>query len=102
MGLGDILQETVAPPGTATGALPVAKSGMSMKKIKIDQSRIHGFNAWNMDLEVGDYIVDHNGILYRLTESKGRNKAASGELTPKNITPNGKRAIKVDEVWFWQ
>ena len=38
-------------------------------------------NDWTMDAEAGD-VVWYRGQLCKLTESRGKNKRAAGELTP--------------------
>ena len=44
-------------------------------------------NDWCWDAESGDLYIDTRGRLFRLQESRGRNKAAAGELTPMQIKP---------------
>lgn len=41
---------------------------------------------WTQDAEPGEVVV-YQGWPHRLTESRGRNKAAAGELTPVRIKP---------------
>ncbi len=44
-------------------------------------------NAWDFNAEVGDVLADITGKIFKLYESTGRNKAAAGELTPREIKP---------------
>jgi len=65
-------------------------------------------NDWNHNLEVGDRVYvwmefQKTAVMYDLTESRGRNKAAIGELTPVRVTKNGQARVATiqDGVWYW-
>lgn len=67
------------------------------------KARVLPWDPWNYSAEVGDLMVNSNGRLYRLAESRGRNKAAAGELTPVLIKPPSPElyAKIIDgEVWW--
>jgi hypothetical protein len=49
--------------------------------------RVLGWNPWNHDAEVGDFMIDSSGRLWRLGQSRGRNKRDAGDLTPIQIKP---------------
>ena len=63
-------------------------------------------NDRNQAIEAGWLLVDACGFLYRAEESSGRNKAASGELTPRRIKPPKQypeaRAVLKDGKVLWQ
>ena len=44
------------------------------------------YDPWDFDREVGDIVIDGCN-LFKLAESRGRNKRAAGELTPQLIEP---------------
>ena len=56
------------------------------------------FNPWNMDADVGDYMITIDGEAYRLEESSGWARRTSGELYPRTIRKSGYKAtIEKDE-----
>jgi hypothetical protein len=65
---------------------------------------VFGFNPWNDAIEPGDLLVNSiTGKLFRATESTGRDKRDSGELTPREIKPphDGLKAkIYLGEVYW--
>ena len=67
-------------------------------------ARVFGFNPWNFEAEAGDLMVDSTtGRLYRCEESSGPDKAAIGELNPREIKPPlpGLHAvIHENEIWW--
>ncbi len=67
------------------------------------KAKVRRWDPWDFDVEVGDLLVDSFGKLYRAAQSRGRDKAASGELTPITIKPPSPelRAKIIDgEVWW--
>jgi hypothetical protein len=79
--------------------------GRSMVKVRKYRSkaRVLHWDPWNEDIEPGDLLVDLHGHLFRAAQSRGRNKAAMGELTPITIKPPSPelRAKIIDgEVWW--
>jgi len=75
--------------GTPEPSSDVAKKPKKLGKFRRKKgSRVWGFSSWNWEADHGDYMVRHlDGTLWRLEESRGRNKAAAGELTPRKIPP---------------
>ncbi len=63
------------------------KHGGLIRPYKRRMGEVYGYNPHNFDAEVGDYMVTYDGKLLRLEESRGRNKSAIGELTPRTIQP---------------
>ncbi len=66
------------------------------------------YNPRNFDLEAGDraYIwikFGETATMVDLLESQGRDKAASGVLTPKPVIKDGKLRVVVirEGVWYW-
>lgn len=68
---------------------------------KMRKQIVGRFNPWNFDAEVGDRVIDFGDNVYDLRESRGRNKAALGELTPVLVKTN-KKAVNIDGVWYWK
>ena len=68
---------------TAKSQTMTAKSKVYRKR----GGRVLDYDPWNFDAEVGDFMIDTVGRLYRLEESRGRDKAMSGDLTPRRIKP---------------
>ena len=65
------------------------------------------YNEHNQEIEPGWLLVDESrGLLFRAVESNGRNKAASGELTPKLIKPPknlpGAKAVLWQGKVYWR
>lgn len=65
-------------------------------------------NDWYPDYEPGDRVYrwleyEKSALMYDLVESRGRNKAAAGELTPILVKKDkGPRlAIVKDGIWYW-
>ena len=50
-------------------------------------TRVLRYNSWDQSAEPGDLMVAGDGKLFLLTESSGWQKAANGELTPREIKP---------------
>jgi len=69
---------------------------------------VGGRNDWNHNLEEGDrvytWVSDETVVMDDLVVSRGKNKRASGELTPVRVCSNGKAriAIRKDGVWYWR
>ncbi len=61
------------------------------------RNRVLPFNPWNFDAEVGDIMVNHWREAYYLRQSRGRNKADAGELTPVQIKREGYHAVVFKE-----
>lgn len=65
-------------------------------------------NDWNHNLEVGDRVYtwvkpNETAMMDDLVESRGRNKAAIGELTPIRVVKNGQCRIAIikNNIWYW-
>lgn len=76
-----------------------------MQKIREYRSKgkVYGWNPWNWDAEPGDLMVNNLGQLFRIAKSRGRNKAAAGDLTPVLIKPPSPElcaAIIDGRVWW--
>jgi hypothetical protein len=66
-------------------------------------AKVKAYYAWDWDAEPGDLMVSGAGELFRLENSRGRDKAAAGDLTPRQIAPpqSGMIAEILDgEVWW--
>lgn len=70
---------------------------------------VASYNPWNWKAEVGERVYRYCGsgvtiaFMFDLRESRGRNKAAAGELTPHSVKKNGqlRLAINIDDIWYW-
>jgi hypothetical protein len=62
---------------------------------------VTGWNPWNFNAEPGDIMVKPDGTAYQLEVSRGRNKAAAGELTPRELKKPGYRATIQDGKLVW-
>jgi len=65
-------------------------------------------NDWNHNLEVGDRVYTwvkfpETAMMFDLVESCGKNKAASGELTPVRVVKNRQVRIAIikNDIWYW-
>jgi len=75
-----------------------------IKKIQMRNGTMWPYNGLNYEICPGDKaICALEGKLYRIEESRGRDKAALGDLTPVEIKPPewAKRAILIDGVGYW-
>lgn len=73
-----------------------------IKRVRV-KGKVLGYNSWNWGAEPGDVMVNYKGQLFRLVESRGRNKADAGELTPvlvKPPSPDLCAKIIDGEVWW--
>ena len=68
-----------------------------VRKITFRTGRILPYNPWNLDAEPGDKMIDPKGNVYRLEE-----RGQDSELYPRKINPPSKRAVKINNVWYWQ
>ena len=73
------------------------------RRVKMLQQPLGYAKPWNFAIEEGEvWICD--GWPHRMTESRGRDKAAAGELTPRRINgPPWARGYDRDTggVWHW-
>jgi hypothetical protein len=82
-------------------------TGITMKKIR--KQPVGPLNPWNFSLQPGDRVwkMDHTEgtvTMHDLRDSTGRDKAATGELTPHVVKKNGNprlAAIGDDGFWYW-
>lgn len=66
-------------------------------------------NPWDFGAEPSDRVYEPRpdkdcAFIYDLRESRGRNKAAAGELTPQLVVKDGKPRQAVlddDGLWYW-
>lgn len=59
------------------------------------------YNPWNFDAEPGDIMVSHDGRAWRLYESNGRQKAAAGELSMRELKRKGMKATIENNKLAW-
>jgi len=67
-----------------------------LRKIAFRTGKIIAYNPWNLDAEPGDKMIDYRGNVYRLEE-----RGQDPELYPRKINPPGKRAVKINNIWYW-
>lgn len=60
------------------------------------------YNPWNFDLEHGDRVIDSQGNVFDLYESKGSCKVAAGELSYRLVSSKRKKAVKINNIWYWK
>lgn len=86
--------------GPMVRAILDGRQTMTRRVVKPQPSR--SINDWTDDAEPGEFVIYH-GYPHKLTESRGRNKRALGELTPiKRKCPYGNPG---DRLWVretWQ
>jgi hypothetical protein len=72
--------------------------------IRPRKGRVLLYNPKAWDAEVGDYMINSNGDVYRLEANSSLLTRAAGILYPRTIRPPrpGMKPVKIDEQWFWQ
>lgn len=73
-----------APLCSLLSGLEVGASGELRLPVEPPPSR--EINSWDQTAEPGEVVI-YRGWPCRLVESRGKNKAAAGELTPQRLTP---------------
>lgn len=76
---------------------------MLKKYRKRKTTKVKAYNPRDFTIEPGDLLIGFDGVLFRATVSRGRNKRDSGDLTPVQIKPpkGFKRAIIKDGEIYW-
>lgn len=85
------------------------KQGMNHSNLRrVRKQPVAVLNLWNFNHEAGDRVYTwvkypETATMVDLVQSRGWGKRASGELTPKPVTKNGKPRIVVRRagVWYW-
>lgn len=72
-----------------TEGLPYIKAVLPGMLRRRTRNRVLPYDPWNMNAEVGDIMVDAMGQAFYLRKSRGRDKAAAGELTPVQFKRRG-------------